>query len=77
MRIGAMPRRTSSKPSSAAAAAVAVVLGVVFRRFWRAHPLLGFGLALLVTFVAIRAISFHRVDIFIGTTIAGVRMNDR
>jgi hypothetical protein len=58
-----------------AAAAAALVSGVLFRRFWRANVLLGLGLALLVTFVAIRAISFHHVDLLIGTTIAGVRMN--
>lgn len=53
----------------------ALALGLLFRRFWTANPLLGVGLVLLVTFVAVRAISFHRVDIFIGTTVAGVRMN--
>jgi hypothetical protein len=52
-----------------------LVLGVLFRGFWAANPLLGIGLAFLLSFIAIRAISFHRVDILIGTTVAGVRMN--
>ncbi len=57
------------------AAALALALALAFRGFWAANPLLGIGLALLVTFVAVRAISFHHVDVFIGTTIAGIRMN--
>jgi hypothetical protein len=59
----------------AASVGAAVVFGALFRGFWRANVLLGLGLALLVTFVATRAISFHHVDLFIGTTVAGVRMN--
>jgi hypothetical protein len=58
-----------------AAAGAALALGFGFRGFWAANPMLGIGLALLVTFVAIRAVSFHHVDLFIGATIAGVRMN--
>ena len=57
------------------AALAAIVLGVWFRRFWAANPLLGIGLAFLLSFVGIRAISFHHVDMLIGTTVAGVRMN--
>lgn len=57
------------------AAVAALALGLVFRRFWLAHPLLGFGLVFLLSFIAIRAISFHHVDVFIGTTVAGIRMN--
>jgi hypothetical protein len=37
--------------------------------------LLGTGLAFLLTFVVVRAISFHHVDQFLGWQLAGVTMN--
>lgn len=46
-----------------------------FRQFWRQHFLLAAGLAFLLTFIVIRAVSFHHIDLFLRTEIAGVRMN--
>jgi len=51
------------------------VLAMVFRRFWRQHVLLGLGLVFLLTFVAVRAIGFHHMDILLHTSWAGVRVN--
>ena len=45
------------------------------RDFWRTHALLSAGLAFLLTFIVVRAVSFHHVDMFLGTRIAGLRMN--
>jgi hypothetical protein len=57
-------------------AAVATgVLALRYRAFWRRHWLLGTGLAFLLTFVVVRAISFHHVDQFLGWQLAGVTMN--
>lgn len=46
-----------------------------YHRFWRGHLLLGFGLAFLLTFIVVRAISFHHVDALLRTRISGVKMN--
>ena len=46
-----------------------------FREFWNAHRLLAGGMLFLLTFIAVRAISFHHVDRFIGTAVLGIRMN--
>lgn len=46
-----------------------------FRSFWRRHFLLASGLAFLVTFIVVRAISFHHVDLILKMTVSGVRMN--
>jgi hypothetical protein len=46
-----------------------------FQRFWRGHKLLLAGLLFLLTFIVVRAISFHHVDVFLGREIGGVRMN--
>lgn len=46
-----------------------------FRGFFARHKLLAAGLFLLLTFIVVRAISFHHVDVFLKTGIAGVRMN--
>lgn len=46
-----------------------------YRSFWRSHTLLVSGLFLLLTFIVVRAISFHHVDEFIKVRVAGVRMN--
>jgi hypothetical protein len=59
---------------------IAGVAGVWFlwRRytFWIRHKLLSSGLFFLVTFIVVRAISFHHFDVFIKSEIlGGVRMN--
>ena len=51
-----------------------VTLGVMWDAMGRIALAL-IGVAFLVAFVAIRAVGFHHMDIFIGSTIAGVRMN--
>lgn len=46
-----------------------------FRGFWQRHFLLSCGLIFLLTFIVVRAVSFHHFDVFLKTGIAGVRMN--
>lgn len=46
-----------------------------FRSFWSRHALLVSGLAFLLTFIVVRAISFHHVDELLGTHLGGVKMN--
>lgn len=46
-----------------------------FRTFLAGHKLLAAGLFLLLTFIVVRAISFHHVDVFLKSGVAGVRMN--
>jgi hypothetical protein len=53
----------------------ALVTIIVFHRFWRNHFLLAFGLAFMITFIGVRAISFHHVDAFLGSRVAGAKMN--
>lgn len=48
---------------------------VRFRRFWKKHLLLSIGLAFLLTFIVVRAVSFHHFDVFLKSDVAGVRMN--
>jgi hypothetical protein len=59
----------------AGAGLASIVLIMRFRDFWRSRRLLGAGLAFLLTFVVVRAISFHHVDEFLGVRLGGVRMN--
>lgn len=46
-----------------------------FRKFWMDNLLLGTGITLLATFVVVRAISFHHVDVLLGTRVAGMKAN--
>ncbi|MGB8166971.1 MAG: hypothetical protein WCF18_05730 [Chthoniobacteraceae bacterium] len=46
-----------------------------FHTFWASHRLLVAGSLLLLTLMVVRAISFHPVDVFLHTTILGLRMN--
>ena len=46
-----------------------------FRSFWIRHFLLAAGLAFLLTFIVVRAISFHHVDMMLKSNFAGVRVN--
>ncbi len=46
-----------------------------FWSFWKKHFLLAAGLAFLLTFIVVRAISFHHVDVFLKSEVSGVRMN--
>ena len=46
-----------------------------FREFWTSHKLLAGGLLFLLTFIVVRAVSFHHVDVILRTKAFGVRMN--
>lgn len=46
-----------------------------FQQFWRGQKLLLAGLLFLLTFVVVRAISFHHVDVFLGRRVFGFKMN--
>jgi hypothetical protein len=46
-----------------------------FRHFLRGHKLLALGMVYILTFIVVRAISFHHVDVFLKTTYAGMRPN--
>lgn len=46
-----------------------------FNAFWRSHLLLAAGTLFLVTFIAVRAVSFHNFDAFLKSDVAGMRMN--
>ena len=50
-------------------------LVIRFHHFWRKHFLLSAGLAFLLTFIVVRAVSFHHFDVFLKSGFAGVRMN--
>jgi len=45
------------------------------REFWLRHKLLTAGLLFLLTFIVVRAISFHHFDVILRTRVFGVRMN--
>jgi hypothetical protein len=59
--------------------AVAAVLGIWFISrfpgFWRSHKLLTVGLLFLLTFIVVRAVSFHHVDVFLNTRVFNFKMN--
>lgn len=73
-------RRVYQKIFIFAVLAIVALFGPLFawkyRRFVAAHKLLTAGLAFLLTFIVIRAISMHHVDAFLKTSRAGgVKMN--
>lgn len=46
-----------------------------FRKFWRKQFLLAAGLAFLITFILVRAVSFHHFDAMLKIAVGGVKMN--
>jgi hypothetical protein len=46
-----------------------------FQAFWRSHKVLLAGLLFLLTFIVVRAVSFHHVDVFLGRRVFGFKMN--
>ena len=52
-----------------------ILLFFIYSQFWLKHFLLSFGLAFLLTFIVVRAISFHHVDTMLKSSIGGVKMN--
>ena len=54
-----------------------ILIGVLccLRGLWRSNWLAIVGVIMLLTFVVIRAASFHHVDTFLGVQLAGLRVN--
>lgn len=52
-----------------------VAMVIRYRTFWKTHYLLASGIVFLVTFVAIRAVSFHHVDVLLKTRVGGMKIN--
>jgi hypothetical protein len=48
---------------------------VLCRTFWKTHFLLAAGLVFICTFIVVRAVSFHHIDVFLKMELAGMRMN--
>ena len=46
-----------------------------FQTFWKQNVLLAAGIALLTTFIIVRAISFHHVDTLLKTKVVGIKLN--
>ena len=46
-----------------------------FQAFWKQNVLLAAGIALLTTFIIVRAISFHHVDTLLKTKVVGIKLN--
>jgi hypothetical protein len=46
-----------------------------FREFWSTHKLLAGGMLFLLTFIVVRAISFHHFDMVISSRVLGVKLN--
>jgi hypothetical protein len=46
-----------------------------FHEFWRRHKLLTTGLTFLLTFIVVRAISFHHVEVLFDSRVLGFKMN--
>lgn len=59
----------------AVAGSASLVFFILHRRFWLRHPLLAAGLAFLLTFIVVRAVSFHHVDAFLQSRIGTVKFN--
>jgi len=59
----------------AASALGSVVFLITCRTFWKTHFLLAVGLVFLLTFILVRAISFHHVDVLLRKEMGGLRMN--
>ncbi len=72
-------RRDFQKWFVLGALAIAGVVGLLsfwrFHRFWLRHKLLLAGGLFLVTFIVVRAISFHHLEVFLGSRVGGVKMN--
>ncbi|PPE65050.1 hypothetical protein [Caldimonas caldifontis] len=58
-----------------AAAGVSVLLWQQLRQSWRGYRLSAVGVAVLMTFIVIRAATFHHIDILLGWGLAGVNLN--
>ena len=56
-------------------ALTALIIAIRYHVFWRTHIVLGLGLCFLLTFVAVRAVSFHHVDELLKSLIIGMRLN--
>ncbi len=54
---------------------ITALLIIRYHVFWRKHFILCVGLAFLLTFIVVRAVSFHHFDMFLKSAVAGVKMN--
>ncbi|HEY1121608.1 MAG TPA: hypothetical protein VGE67_08400 [Haloferula sp.] len=73
-------RRTYQKIFIFAVLGIVAIFGPLFawkyRAFLKGHKLLAAGIVFLLTFIVVRAISFHHMDVFLKTSRAGgVKMN--
>jgi 4-amino-4-deoxy-L-arabinose transferase-like glycosyltransferase len=73
-------RRGFQKFFIIAVLAVVAIFGPLFawkyRAFLKGHKLLAAGLVFLLTFIVVRAISFHHMDVFLKTSrMGGIKMN--
>jgi hypothetical protein len=59
----------------AAAGGITVWFFVRFCSFWMTHRLLVIGLISLITFIVVRAVSFHHFDVLLATTVAGIKVH--
>ncbi len=57
------------------AGGLAVWLALRFKAFWADHTLLLSGLMVTLTFIVVRAVTFHHIDQFLGTHLESMRMN--
>lgn len=57
------------------AAGVSVLLWRQLRRRWQGYRLSAVGVALLLTFIVIRAATFHHIDLLLGWGLAGLQLN--
>ena len=59
----------------AASFLLTLLMLAVYHKFWIRHILLGAGLAFLLTFIVVRAVSFHHFDSMLKHEIGGMKMN--
>jgi hypothetical protein len=60
---------------SAAALGISLAMRKVFSAYWKQYDLVFYGVAALLTFVVIRAATFHHIDILLDVEIGGLNMN--
>ncbi len=59
----------------AASFLVTTLVAFRYRAFWKRHFVLAAGLAFLLTFIVVRAVSFHHVDALLKSRVGGMKMN--
>ena len=59
----------------AASFLVTTLVALRYRAFWKRHFMLAAGLAFLLTFIVVRAVSFHHVDALLKSRVGGMKRN--